>query len=447
MAAPAEVSIFSLYAQGKRNSILLSAATISLLTPVTDTIILPTLLELSSALPGSSVDGAAALVSAYMACVGLATLLWGPLSDTYGRRWPLGLSLLLYIGVTIACIFSPTMGVLVALRALQGCVTGSTVAITQGIVADVFPPAERGEAMGIYFVPLLVGPIISPVIGGLVSSALDWRGIFILMAALSLPLLLLVLLCIPETQHFFVARVRRERGEQPPLLEEAGGALGAPPAWEPPWRPLYYLFDARLAPFFLLAATTFGALFSSLTLLPSLVVSAGFDFPPSIVGALYLPIGCAMMAASVLGGKASDAAGAVDPSTPSRRLQPSLAGAAFMLPGCLVFGWSFSRASLPAALFGHTLIGIGQAAYGPGFFAFLSQTKQKEAAGAAAACMALSFAAAGVCISAGPPALVQLGVGGWFSLLCGVNAFALGWALWDLISVAKRAAPLTSAVP
>jgi len=61
--------------------------------------------------------------------------------------------------------------------------------------------------------------------------------------------------------------------------------------------------------------------------------------------------------------------------------------------------------------------------------------------------MALSFAAAGVCISAGPPALVQLGVGGWFSLLCGVNAFALGWALWDLISVAKLAAPLTSAVP
>ena len=434
-------SIFSHFSAPRKRFLLLSAATISLLTPVTDTIILPQLAALSTALPGSSVDGAAALVSAYMACVGLATLVWGPLSDRFGRRAPLAASLLLYTASTTACIFAPTMDALVGLRALQGCVTGSTIAITQGIVSDVFAPAERGYAMGIYFVPLLVGPIVAPVLGGAVSSALDWRAIFILLAAFSAPLLAL-LACMPETQHCEVAAQRRRAQPSAPALEEeAGGALLSPPAWEPPWRPLSYLLDARLAPYAALAATTFGAMFSSLVSLPLLVLAQWPDYSPAVIGALFLPIGCSMMAASVAGGKASDAAGARAPDAPSQRLWPSLAGAAFMVPGCLVFGWAFHASSLPAALFGHCLIGIGQAAYGPGFFAFLGQVKQQQAAGASAGAMALSFVAAGVCISAGPPAIERLGVGGWFSLLSGLNILALAWAWWDLRALRPKCPP------
>ena len=427
-------SIFTVF-HGTKRSILLSAAVISLLTPVTDTIILPTLAALSSALPGSSVDGAAALVSAYMACVGVFTLVWGPLSDTFGRRSPLALSLLLYVACTVACIFAPTMGALIGLRALQGCVTGSTIAITQGIVADTFAPAERGYAMGVYFVPLLVGPIVAPVVGGLVSSALDWRGVFILLAAFSAPLLAL-LASMPETQHYAVARARRAaQPEAPVLLEEASGALAAPPPWQPPWAPLHCLLDARIAPYTLLAATLFGAMFASLVALPLLLPA---HYSPAVVGALFLPIGATMMASSVLGGRASDAAGARHAACPSQRLQPSLAAAAAMAPGCLLFGWGFAYHSTPAALVGHCLIGLGQAAYGPGFFAYLSQVKQAEAGSAAAAALALSFAAAGVCISAGPPAMEALGVGGWFSLLAGINALALAWALADLLRKAAK---------
>ena len=99
-----------------------------------------------------------------------------------------------------------------------------------------------------------MGPIVAPVLGGLLSTALDWRGVFILLAAFAAPLLAL-LACMPETQHFHVARVRRAADAAAPVLqEEADGLLAAAPPWVPPWRPLACLLDARIAPFTLLAA-------------------------------------------------------------------------------------------------------------------------------------------------------------------------------------------------
>ena len=170
-------------------------------------------------------------------------------------------------------------------------------------------------------------------------------------------------------------------------------------------------------------------------------------YSTAVVGALVLPVGACMMCASLLGGRASDAAAAAAPEQPLQRLPPALAAAAAIVPGCLLFGWGFGGGSLPAALAGHCLVGVGQAAYGPGFFSYLSQVKQAEAAGAAAAALALSFASAGVCISAGPPATAALGVGGWFSILAAVNVAALAWALADVRGRAGSGKQAAAALP
>ena len=130
-SAPDEpVSIYDLRPRTLQNRILLCAATISVLTPVTDTIILPALLSVST-LPGSTADTSAAIISAYMGALGVCNLFWGPLSDRFGRRRPLLLTLVLYLGVTVACIFAPSAASLLGLRAAQGAVTGATVSVTQ----------------------------------------------------------------------------------------------------------------------------------------------------------------------------------------------------------------------------------------------------------------------------------------------------------------------------
>ena len=126
------VSIYSLRSRKIQRRILLIAASISVLTPVTDTIVLPALISMN-ALPGSSGDSSAAVVSAYMGTIGACNLFWGPLSDRFGRRGPLVTTLVMYIAVTIALIFAPSASALVGLRAAQGAVTGATISITQVI--------------------------------------------------------------------------------------------------------------------------------------------------------------------------------------------------------------------------------------------------------------------------------------------------------------------------
>ena len=73
--------------------------------------------------------------------VGVSTLIWGVLSDRYGRRRALILSLATYNAFTIACIFSPSMGALVALRAAVGFCVGCTITATQ--VAPTLPPSSQ----------------------------------------------------------------------------------------------------------------------------------------------------------------------------------------------------------------------------------------------------------------------------------------------------------------
>lgn len=166
--------LFSTYTRFQRNSIVLTCALLSALTPFTDTIYLPALKSISSDL--NTTDAVVSLsVSIYLACVGLGQVVWGPLSDRYGRLPVLTGCLVVYQAITIAIIFAQSISVLIAERAIQGFVVGTTIVSAQVIIADVFPPAERGAAMGRVLGPMLLGPIIAPLIGGILSQEFTWR--------------------------------------------------------------------------------------------------------------------------------------------------------------------------------------------------------------------------------------------------------------------------------
>lgn len=166
--------LFSTYSKFQRNSIVLTCALLSALTPFTDTIYLPALKSISSDL--DTTDSVVSLsVSIYLACVGIGQVIWGPLSDRYGRLSVLTGCLIAYQGITIAIIFAQTISILIVERAIQGFVVGTTIVSAQVIISDVFPPAERGAAMGRVLGPMLLGPIIAPLIGGILSQEYTWR--------------------------------------------------------------------------------------------------------------------------------------------------------------------------------------------------------------------------------------------------------------------------------
>lgn len=93
---------------------------------------------------------------------------------------------------------------LLILRCFQSAGSSAMVALCQGIVADVATAADRGTYVAYASVSTILGPTLSPVIGGLLSQYFGWRAIFWFLAAFAAPVFALILLFLPETCHKIV---------------------------------------------------------------------------------------------------------------------------------------------------------------------------------------------------------------------------------------------------
>ena len=459
------VSLYSLRSTAEQYCILLVASYIGVLTTTTETIVLPALVSVGTALPGATAETEAAIVSAYLACSGISGLFWGPVSDYAGRRRPLLLALVFYLALTAACVFAPSAQTLVALRAAQGVVAGAALNIPQGVVADTFAPSRRGLAMGIFFAATQLGRILSPIIGGLVTAAMDWRAVFLFCAALSTPMLPMAW-ALPETQQWQFLQ-RKRAGTEPPLplytllptAEELVGQV-AEPRIVSPLALIGYLLQQDIAPPVFLQAVSLGSLSVMSAALPNLLASPPFSFGPSIVGACYVPVGVVMMASNVFGGRCSDAAAAAHSGQPHARLVPALLIACCVPAGCFTFGWCAwaatqarvtqerggAAACLAIAMAGAVLTGGGQAGYRSGFYAFLTAKKQRVAAGAVGASGAVVYAVAAALVSVSVTLQAAVGTGGLFSILAALDVAALAWAAAS-VAKARRASASNGGQP
>ncbi len=119
----------------------------------------------------------------------LGQLLFGPLSDKYGRRLPLIYSLYLYIVATFLCLFAPDIKIFVAFRFLQGIAASGGIVIARSIATDKFKNGNLSKALAIVGAINGIAPIAAPVIGGLMLGFVGWRGIFAVLLLIGLVLL------------------------------------------------------------------------------------------------------------------------------------------------------------------------------------------------------------------------------------------------------------------
>ena len=125
--------------------------------------------------------------------LGLGQLFIGPLSDRLGRKPPLVASLLLFLVSTAACLLTTDIRLFLAYRLLQGVAGAGGVVIARAIAIDLY----EGDRLARYFSMLSVvqglAPILAPVLGGLLLAFTDWRGIFAILLAFGVCLLLMLL--------------------------------------------------------------------------------------------------------------------------------------------------------------------------------------------------------------------------------------------------------------
>lgn len=166
--------------------------------PMSMDMYLPALPEVTRTL-GSSATAVQLTLTACLTGMALGQLVVGPMSDRWGRRRPLLTGLVVYIFAATICAFAPTAEVLIAFRLLQGLAGSAGIVIARAVVRDLYD----GLTMARFFSTLLlissIAPIVAPVIGGQVLHLTDWRGIFLVLAAIGVALTLLVWRRLPET--------------------------------------------------------------------------------------------------------------------------------------------------------------------------------------------------------------------------------------------------------
>ncbi|KAI0179070.1 MFS general substrate transporter [Hypoxylon sp. FL1284] len=147
-------------------------------------------------------------------------LIFAPLSEFYGRRWIFYATFLLYIAFNFLCAFAPNFGSLLVGRFLTGTFVSAPLSNGPGVLADLWGPVERGNAMAVFSCMVWVGPALGPIVSGFLQLTKDWRWSFYVLLWLgggtALPMF-----TIPETfgPAILVTRARRIRKAKIPGYE------------------------------------------------------------------------------------------------------------------------------------------------------------------------------------------------------------------------------------
>ncbi|MEU3874312.1 MULTISPECIES: multidrug effflux MFS transporter [Streptomyces] len=188
--------------------------------PLSMDMYLPALPEVTDALHSPAATVQLTLTACLMG-MALGQLVVGPMSDKWGRRRPLLAGMVVYVLATAVCAVAPNAGMLVAFRLLQGLAGAAGIVIARAVVRDLYD----GVAMARFFSTLMlisgVAPVVAPLIGGQILRVTDWRGVFVVLAAIGIVLTLLVWRRLEET----LPAARRQAGGLRPALRAMGGLL------------------------------------------------------------------------------------------------------------------------------------------------------------------------------------------------------------------------------
>lgn len=163
------------------------------------TIISPALGTITSYFETSEAE-AQLLLSGFFLSMAIAQLIYGPLSDLYGRRPFLLMGLILFSLGGLLAGFSQSMEMLVSARIIQGLGAAAIVSIVRVIINDIYNRLEGASAFALMSMIMSIVPIISFVFGGLICDLIGWRGTMFLIFISGLLLLTIVFLTLPETK-------------------------------------------------------------------------------------------------------------------------------------------------------------------------------------------------------------------------------------------------------
>lgn len=162
-------------------------------------IMLPAFPNIAADLTLSDPNHAQFVILSYVVGFGGAQLVFGPISDRFGRRKPLFAGLVLYIVCSVAGALAPTFELLIASRVLQGIGAAATRTIALSVVRDTHSGREMASIMSLVMMVFMVVPVFAPLSGQIIVMFGDWHLVFWSMAIVGGLMLAWTALRLPET--------------------------------------------------------------------------------------------------------------------------------------------------------------------------------------------------------------------------------------------------------
>ena len=159
-------------------------------------------------------------LTAYFIGLAVGQLVWGPLSDRYGRRPVLIAALGMMLAITAAAPYSPSIGALALLRLAQGVAMSGGVVVARSIVRDLHAHEQAARLLARMVIVFSVVPIGAPVLGAALTAGFGWRAVFWAFAAVAVGLLAAVSLGLRET-----APAERRSAHPSEIARTLGGIL------------------------------------------------------------------------------------------------------------------------------------------------------------------------------------------------------------------------------
>ncbi len=145
-----------------------------------------------------SQDEATWVLTSYFVANAIIIPISGWLSSVIGRKRYYMISVALFTVSSLLCGMAPSLGFLIFARVFQGVGGGGLQPSEQSILADTFPPEQRGKAFAAYGVVVVCGPVIGPTIGGWITDNIGWHWIFLINLPVGIVSLILVQLFLTE---------------------------------------------------------------------------------------------------------------------------------------------------------------------------------------------------------------------------------------------------------
>ncbi len=151
------------------------------LAPVSLQIFIPALPAIQSSFESSA--GVTQLVlSLSILANAVATLLYGPLSDRYGRRPVVMVGFIIFIVGSLLSAIAPTIGLLIIARIIQSAGAAAGMVLARAIVRDLYNREEAASVLAYLTMAMVVAPMLAPTFGAVLIDSFDWRAIFVVMA-------------------------------------------------------------------------------------------------------------------------------------------------------------------------------------------------------------------------------------------------------------------------